>query len=43
MKKFYEAPSVEELYADAPALMSNIELSVGGFDESGDDLDWDLL
>lgn len=42
MKKFYEAPSVEELYADARALMSDATLS-GGSDESGDDLDWDLL
>ena len=42
MKKFYEAPSVEELYADAHALMSDITLS-GGSDESGDDLNWDLL
>lgn len=28
MKKFYEAPVAEELYADAPALMTNIFLSL---------------
>ena len=44
MKKFYEAPSVEELYANAPALMSDLILS-GGADNAGDDELWndDLL
>ncbi len=42
MKKFYEAPIMEELYADASALMNDISLS-GGSDNSGDDVDWDLL
>lgn len=43
MKKFYEAPSVEELYANAPALMSDLTLSGG--DNAGDDEIWndDLL
>ena len=42
MKKFYEAPVAEELYADAPALMNNIFLSSDS-DESKEDLNWDLL
>ncbi len=40
MKKIYEAPALEELYADAPAVMD--ALTSGG-DQSGSDLDWDLL
>ena len=44
MKKFYEAPVVEELYANAPALMSGAELSgntdVMISDESGVDVRW---
>ena len=42
MKKFYEAPVAEELYADASALLNNIWLSSNA-DESGTDLEWDLL
>ena len=42
MKKFYEAPVAEELYADAPALMNGFALS-GNSDESGQDLSWGLL
>ena len=42
MKKFYEAPVAEELYADADALLNNVFLSKNS-DESGTDLDWDLL
>jgi len=41
MKKIYEAPVAEEIYADVPALMSDALLS--GNDNSGDDLAWDLL
>ena len=49
MKKFYEAPVAEELYANAPALMtddiagSGNEDVVSGSDESGQDLSWGLL
>ena len=47
MKKFYEAPVAEELYANAPALMSGAELSGNTDDEisdaSGQDLRWGLL
>lgn len=47
MKKFYEAPVAEELYADAPALMNGAELSgdsdVVTSDGSGQDLPWGLL
>ena len=42
MKKFYEAPVAEELLAEAAALLSSDPL-LSGSDESGDDLDWDLI
>ena len=42
MKKFYEAPVAEELYADAPALMNGAPLS-GDSDGSGQDLSWGLI
>ena len=42
MKKFYEAPIVEELYANAENLMADATQSlVGGGDNSGGDLVWD--
>ena len=41
MKKFYEAPIAEELYADAPAVMDTLVTSGG--DQSGSDLEWDLI
>lgn len=40
MKKFYEAPVAEELYADAANLMSL--LGSTDSDKSGEDVDWDL-
>ena len=42
MKKFYEAPIAEELYADAANLMA---LTSAEGDGAGDDVDWnsDLL
>lgn len=43
MKKFYEAPVAEELLAEAAALLNSDVLLSGGSDESGSDLDWDLL
>lgn len=43
MKKFYEAPAADELYADAPAVMGDMLNASSGNDESGSDLDWDLL
>ncbi len=43
MKKFYEAPVAEELYADAPALMNNDVFLSSDSDESKEDLNWDLL
>lgn len=43
MKKFYEAPVADELLAEAAALLNADVLLSGGSDESGDDLDWDLL
>ena len=43
MKKFYEAPVAEELLAEAVALLNTDVLLSGGSDESGEDLDWDLL
>ena len=42
MKKFYEAPAADELFADAPALLNDAFLSSNS-DESEADLDWDLL
>ena len=42
MKKFYEAPVAEELYAEAPELLNSVLLSKDS-DESGEDLEWDLL
>ena len=42
MKKFYEAPVAEELLAEAAALL-NADVLLSGSDESGDDLNWDLL
>ena len=41
MKKIYEAPALEELYADAPGVMDILTGSSG--DQSGSDLDWDLI
>lgn len=43
MKKFYEAPVAEEIYADAAALMNDGFTLSGGSDESGEDLSWDLI
>ena len=44
MKKFYEAPAVEELYADATALMNDDGFKLSGnSDESEQDVIWDLL
>ena len=42
MKKFYEAPTAEELLAEAVALL-NADGLISGSDESGEDLDWDLI
>ena len=42
MKKIYEAPALEELYADAPAVMADVLTGSAG-DQSGSDLDWDLI
>ena len=45
MKKFYEAPIAEELYADAANLMNGNESLESGYDDSGSDVKWesDLL
>lgn len=37
MKKFYEAPIAEELYADA----ANLMLTSAEGDGAGEDVDWD--
>lgn len=42
MKKFYEAPKAEELLAEAADLL-NADVLLSGSDESGEDLDWDLI
>ena len=42
MKKFYEAPIAEELYADAPAVMQDATIASKA-DQSGSDLEWDLI
>ena len=42
MKKFYEAPAADELFAESEELMSSALLSKDD-DGVGEDLEWDLI
>ena len=43
MKKFYEAPSAEELVISSADILTGSNIAIDGSDPTGSDEDWGLL